>query len=111
LALGFYFSVIYPRARDINYILSIVFEALMFLTPIVYRIEYIPSLYRGIYLLNPIARLVYVYQAIFLYSSPKFKEYLSITKELIILFLFSLLVFIIGYRKFEKEKEASLELI
>jgi ABC-2 type transport system permease protein len=111
LALGFYFSVIYPRARDINYILSIVFEALMFLTPIVYKIEYIPSLYRGIYLLNPIARLVYVYQAIFLYSSPKFKEYLSITKELIILFLFSLLVFIIGYRKFEKEKEASLELI
>jgi ABC-2 type transport system permease protein len=43
LGLGFYLSVIYPRTRDISYILSIIFEALMFLTPIVYKIEYIPS--------------------------------------------------------------------
>lgn len=111
LGLGFYFSVIYPRARDMNYILSIVFEALMFLTPIVYKIDHIPSLYRGIYLLNPIARLVYTYQAIFLYSSPKFKEYLPLLEQIVLLFLFSLFVFIIGYKKFEKEKEVSLELI
>ena len=111
LGLGFYLSAVYPRARDISYILSILFETLMFLTPIVYRIEYIPSLYRGVYLLNPIARLVYVYQAIFLHSSPKFTEYLSVPKELVILFLFSLLVLIIGYKKFEKEKEISLEVI
>jgi len=111
LGLGLYLSVIYPKARDISYILTIFFEALMFLTPIVYKIEYIPSLYRGVYLLNPIARLVYVYQAIFLHSSPKFTEYLSLPQELALLFLFSLAVFIIGYKKFEKEKEISLELI
>jgi len=111
LGLGLYFSVLYPKARDIGYILAILFEALMFLTPIVYKIEHIPSLYRGVYLLNPIARLVYVYQAIFLHSSPKFIEYLSLPQELALLFLFSLAVFIIGYRKFEKEKEISLELV
>jgi ABC-type polysaccharide/polyol phosphate export permease len=111
LGLGMYFSVLYPRMRDISYILTVVFEALMFLTPVVYRIEYIPSLYRGIYMLNPLARLVYVYQSVFLRSSPKFVEYLAIPQELLVLFLFSLIVFIVGYKKFEKEKEISLELI
>ncbi|MEM5853477.1 MAG: ABC transporter permease [Candidatus Aenigmatarchaeota archaeon] len=109
LGFGMYFSPIYPRMRDINYILSVIFEALMFLTPIVYRIEHIPSLYRGVYMLNPIARMIYVYQSIFLHSSPKFVEYFSIPQELVLLFLFSLVIFIIGYKKFEKEKEISLE--
>jgi ABC-type polysaccharide/polyol phosphate export permease len=111
LGLGFYFSVIYPKVRDISHILMIFFEALMFLTPVVYKIEYIPSLYRGVYLLNPMARLIYVYQATLLHSSPKFVEYLPVPQELVLLFLFSVAVFIIGYRKFEKEKEISLELI
>ncbi|MEM5829873.1 MAG: ABC transporter permease [Candidatus Aenigmatarchaeota archaeon] len=110
LGLGMYLSVFFPRMRDISYILTILFEALMFLTPIVYRIEYIPSLYRGIYLLNPIARLIYVYQAIFLHSSQKFAKYLSISHELMLLFLFSSAVFIIGYKKFESKREIGLEL-
>jgi ABC-2 type transport system permease protein len=111
LGLGMYLSVLYPRMKDISYILAVFFEALMFLTPIVYRIEHIPSLYRGVYLLNPMARLIYVYQAVFLHSSPKFVEYLSISHELVLLFLFSLAVFIIGYKKFEREREISLELV
>jgi len=111
LGLGMYFSVIYPKTRDIGHILTFVFEVFMFLTPIVYRIEHIPSLYRGIYMLNPIARLIYTYQGIFLYGSQKFVEYLPILRELLILFLFSLVVFIIGYKKFEKEKQISLELV
>jgi ABC-type polysaccharide/polyol phosphate export permease len=111
LGFGFYLSVLYPQMRDISYILSILFEALMFLTPIVYRIEHIPSLYRGIYLLNPIARLIYVYQAILLHTSPKFVEYLPVSQELALLFLFSLVILIIGYKKFEKEKGISLELV
>jgi ABC-2 type transport system permease protein len=111
LGLGMYFSVLYPRMRDISYILTVVFEALMFLTPIVYRIEYIPSLYRGIYMLNPLARLTYVYQSAFLHSSSKFIEYFTMPQEILVLFSFSLIVFIVGYKKFEKEKEISLELI
>jgi len=111
LGLGLYFSVLYPRMRDIGHILTVFFEVFMFLTPIIYRIEHIPSLYRGIYMLNPIARLIYTYQGIFLYSSPKFVEYLPVLRELLILFLFSLVIFIIGYKKFEKEKQISLELV
>jgi len=111
LGLGMYLSVLYPKMKDISYILGILFEAFFFLTPIVYRIDFIPSLYRGIYMLNPLTRLVYAYQSIFLHSSPAFVEYLSIPKELVLLFLFSLIVFIIGCRKFEKEKESSLELV
>lgn len=109
IGLGMYLSVLYPRMRDINYILIVIFETLMFLTPIVYRIEHIPSLYRGIYMLNPIARLIYLYQAIFLYPSPKFVEHLPIIRETTLLFFFSLIIFFLGYKKFEKEKKISLE--
>ena len=108
---GLYFSILYPRMRDIAYILNIFFEASFFLAPIIYRIDNIPSLYRGIYMINPLAKFVYVYQAIILHSSPNFIEYLSLSKELIILFVFSLIVLIMGYKKFKKEKEISLELI
>ncbi len=111
LGFGFIFSVMYPKARDISYILSIVFEALFFLTPSVYRIENIPSLYRGIYFLNPFARFVYFYQGIFLYNSPQFEKYFSLFEEAFLLFLFSAFVLIIGYKKFEKEKYESLEAI
>jgi len=111
LGFGFYFSVIYPGARDINYILSVILDMMMFLTPIVYRINHIPEEYRGIYLLNPFARLIYLYQGVFLYSLDFFVEYLPIIRETFILFLFSVIVFILGYRKFEKSKKGAIEMI
>jgi len=111
IGFGLYFSVLYLQMRDLNYILTIIFEILLFLTPIVYRIEDIPSLYRGVYMLNPITILIYLYQGILLYSSPKFIEHISIVKGLIILLLFSFVLCIIGYKKFKKEKRIVRELI
>ena len=111
LGVGFYLSSLYPRMRDLNYILNVVFEALLFLTPIVYRIEHIPSLYRGIYALNPLTRLVCLYQETFLKNSPVFVEYFSPLHELPILFFFSLVTFIIGWKKFRKEVDRSLEMV
>ena len=101
--LGLYFSVYYPRYRDLDYILNVVFEALLFLTPIVYRVEMIPREYRNVYMLNPFARLIYAYQGIMLYASPYFVK-TSIVENCIFVFIASVVIFIIGIKIFEKHK-------
>ena len=104
LGIGFWLSCSYPKYRDLNYILNIVFEALFFLTPIVYRLDRIPELYRRIYMLNPFARLFYLWHGIILYSSEAFVEYFSIIENTVILFLISIIILLIGYRRFNRLK-------
>jgi ABC-2 type transport system permease protein len=104
LGIGFWLSCSFPKYRDLNYILNVVFEALFFLTPVVYRLSYIPELYRRVYMLNPFARLVYLWQGIILYSSESFIEYFPILENMIILLIFSLIIFLIGYGRFNKLK-------
>ncbi|MDI6826329.1 MAG: ABC transporter permease [Candidatus Aenigmarchaeota archaeon] len=104
LGIGFWLSCSYPKFRDLNYILNVVFEALFFLTPVVYRLSYIPELYRRVYMLNPFARLVYLWQSIILYSSEEFIEYFPIIENMLILFIISLIILLIGYRRFNKLK-------
>jgi len=104
LGIGFWLSCSYPRFRDLNYILNVVFEALFFLTPVVYRLGYVPELYRRIYMLNPFARLVYLWQGIILYSSETFIEYFPIIENTFMLLIISFIILLIGYRRFNKMK-------
>jgi ABC-2 type transport system permease protein len=104
LGIGFWLSCSYPKFRDLNYVLNVFFEALFFLTPVVYRLNYIPELYRRVYMLNPFARLVYLWQGIILYSSETFIEYFPIIENTIILFFISTIILLIGYWRFNKLK-------
>lgn len=104
--MGLFFSVYYPRFRDLNYILNIVFEAFFFLTPVVYRIDFIPLSYRKFYLLNPLARLIFLWQVSWL---GKPSSELPFLKNLILLFLFSLLILLGGYWFFLRKKEKVIE--
>ena len=105
LGAGLYLCSYYPRFRDLSYILRVFFEAFFFLTPIVYRLNNIPEIYRRVYMLNPLARLIYVWQGIILYSSEAFNEYFSIIENTSILLLISVIIFILGYFKFIKSKK------
>ena len=104
MGIGLYFSAYYPKYRDLDYILLVVFEALFFLTPIVYRIEAIPKAYRDVYLLNPFARLIYVYQAIMLKSLPTFVETLPIISNCLTMLVVSFIIFIVGIKIFLKRQ-------
>jgi ABC-type polysaccharide/polyol phosphate export permease len=104
MGMGFGLCCYFPRYRDLTYILSVLFQALFFLTPIVYRIDFIPKEYRGIYLANPIARLFYLWHGILLYPLPAFVEYLPILPEIGLMSLFSLLTLALGYGRFSKLK-------
>jgi ABC-2 type transport system permease protein len=104
LGIGFHFSISYVRYRDIEYILNVIFLALMFLTPITYKLDLIPKQYHSIYLLNPLARLILLYQSVTLYSVETFVEYIPVLKNIVLLFLFSTTILILGYLSFIKRK-------
>jgi ABC-2 type transport system permease protein len=104
LGIGFWLCCFYPKFRDLNYVLNVFFEALFFLTPVVYRLSNIPELYRRIYMLNPFARLFYLWQGIILYSSESFIEYFPIIENTIILFFISTIILLVGYWRFNKLK-------
>lgn len=104
LGFGFYLCISYVKLRDLDYILNVVFQALMFLTPIVYKLEMIPPIYRRVYLLNPLARLVLMYQSIALYTTEAFVEYIPILSNTMLLLIFSVIVLIIGFLSFVNRK-------
>lgn len=104
LGIGFYLCTYYVRLRDLDYILNVIFQALMFLTPFVYKLEIIPLVYRRVYLLNPLARLVLMYQSIALYTTEAFVEYIPILLNTILLLIFSVMVLIIGFLCFVSRK-------
>jgi ABC-2 type transport system permease protein len=104
LGVGLWFCCSFPHLRDLTYILRVVFEALLFLTPIVYKIDRIPEAYREVYLLNPLARLIYLWQAIMLRSVQTFIEYIPILENVIGLFCLSLLILAVGWWRFDQLK-------
>lgn len=104
LGFGFYLCISYVKLRDLDYILNVVFQALMFLTPIVYKLEMIPPIYRRVYLLNPLARMVLMYQSIALYTIESFVEYIPVLLNTILLLMFSTIVLIIGFLSFVSRK-------
>ena len=109
LGVGLYLCCYYPRFRDLRYILNVFFEAFFFLTPIVYRLDNIPEIYRRVYMLNPLARLIYVWQGILLYSSEAFKEYFPLAKNIGIMLISSIVIFFLGYFKFVRSKRKVME--
>ncbi|MFP4117165.1 MAG: ABC transporter permease [Candidatus Aenigmatarchaeota archaeon] len=105
LGFGMHLSVSYVETRDINHILNVFFQALFFLTPIVYRLSKITEAYRGVYLLNPISRLILLYQKSLLHSLEGFVSYIPTVENLLLLLFFSVVVFIIGYTSFSRRKK------
>jgi len=110
--LALFLAVNYPKFRDINYIFQIVSEAFMFLTPIVYRIQHIPTDFREIYVANPLVKLIYLYQWSFLFS-PSLAEYFSLSpfNEILIFGAISTVLFLSGYKYFGKKVKKSLEVL
>jgi ABC-type polysaccharide/polyol phosphate export permease len=70
LGLSLLSSVAYIKIRDVQHILAIIFQAMFYVTPIIYPLEILPPHYRPIFLLNPFYYFVEtlrapVYQSVF----------------------------------------------
>ena len=62
LGLSLFFSVAYIKIRDVQQILAIAFQALFFITPIIYSLEVLPENYRSFFLLNPFYYFVQIFR-------------------------------------------------
>lgn len=96
LGISFIVSSITVYLRDLEHLIGIAIMLMFYLTPIVYSSKTLPPQYAFFMKLNPMAHIVEGYRSIFYYQQlPDFKN-------LIILFVLSVVLSIIGYLIFKK---------
>ena len=100
MGLSLIFTVMHIKIRDTQHILAIIFQALFFVTPIIYSLEIMPERYRQIFLINPFYYFVQVFRYPVYYSSFPPWNILLIT---LVLTAFSLLLGLVIFYKKEKE--------
>ena len=89
-------SILNVRFRDVRIIWTVITQALFFLTPIFYKIDFLPSPISELVRLNPVALLIEMSHNALLYN--KFPTY----NELIYTTMTSILVLIVGWAIFRK---------
>ncbi|MGN0580162.1 MAG: ABC transporter permease [Ruminococcus sp.] len=85
--------------RDLEHIMSVLTQAWMYASPVVYPIDYIPERYRNIYLLNPMSPIILAYRDVLYFG--KCPE----TKIIILIAAESTVVLIAGFLIFHKLKK------
>lgn len=96
LGIAFILSAIEIYVKDVEHIINFIISMLFYVTPILYTPDYVPSNMKFILKLNPMAYIIDAYHSVFYYKS------MPNLFELGIVFVFSLLVLLIGYHIFQK---------
>ena len=78
LGLAFIVSAVTVFFRDLEQIMNVVMMVWIYITPIMYDIEYVPEQYRKIYMLNPMTPIVEMYHQILYYRMIPNKYYMAI---------------------------------
>lgn len=103
LALSLFISAITVYIRDLEYFINVLMMLWFYLCPIVYSAELIPKQYEKIFNLNPMLHLINSYRDVLYYQS------LPRIKSLLILFVISSLLLILGYKAFKNLEKRFVE--
>lgn len=95
--LSLLFSALNVRFRDVNFFLQAIMPLWFYATPILYRVDLLPESVRWLMYLNPVSVIIEFFQAIIL-GLPQ-PSLLSSIYSLV----FSLLVFLVGWKVFTRE--------
>ena len=98
-------SAVTVYIRDLEHIMGVVSMAWMYLSPVVYGIDFVPDAWHKWYLLNPMAPLVLSYRDILYYQRAPQLRYLALAGGI------SLLILCIGYLTFEKLQRRFAEVL
>ncbi len=99
LGLSLFFAASNLIYRDIQYLLSLILLLWMYLTPVIYPADLVPERFRIIFQLNPMAVIINAYrQTILGGGAPNYSS-------IIIAFLLSLLVLILGLSYFKSREK------
>ena len=91
--------------RDVRFLIPLVLQIWMYLSPIIYPTSVIPERFRPIYFLNPLAVLIDTYRRILLYNQAPDWPYLGLAA------LLSLLLALAAYRYFKRAEQKFADLI
>lgn len=105
MLLGFTFilSAIEIYMRDIEHIVNFILSMAFYVTPILYTPDIFPNRLSWVLTINPMAYLVNAYRSIFFYQQ------IPNINELLIVSIFSFVIFMIGYFIFEKLQKGFAE--
>ncbi len=101
--LALFFASLNVFYRDIQHLLGNVFNLLFFLCPIIYPVTVVPEQYRFTIDFNPIALLIESYHAVLLEG--RWPPLWNIS----VVFLFSILIYILGKNIYQKNRETFAE--
>lgn len=105
LGLTFLLSALNVYYRDVGYFTGIGLRFWMYLSPVIYSLENVPSKYRSIYMLNPMTPIIDGYRRIFLEGTLPDRLYLSYTA------IFAFIMLFIGYAAFKKMEQTFADVI
>ena len=94
LGIAFIVSSITVYFRDLEQIVGVIMMAWIYITPIMYNMDYVPEQYRSLIVLNPMTPIVEVYHQILYYRIVPTTNYLLLAGGA------SLVIFIIGFFMF-----------
>jgi ABC-2 type transport system permease protein len=58
VALAFFLSALYVRFRDLNYVWEVIMQAAFYVTPLLYPLSLIPTVYAKLLILSPMAQIL-----------------------------------------------------
>lgn len=96
LGIVFFLSAVEIFVRDLEHIINFVLSMAFYVTPILYKAEQVPKNLRFILKLNPMAYIIDAYRDIFYYGV------MPDISSLLLVFLVSIIVMILGYKVFER---------
>jgi lipopolysaccharide transport system permease protein len=99
LGIALTFNAFYVKFRDLNHIWSVLTQAMFFMTPIIYPNSLLMTQAPYLLIFNPMAHFITNYRRILLYGQP------LALNSVILLFLISLLFFIVGLLIFNYKKD------
>jgi len=94
--LSFFTSIILVKLRDLEHIATLVMQLLFYATPIFYPLEILPERFQRIILLNPLTILIQASRSAIINGEIHYYV------EVFLLFLISLILFLVGSQYFKK---------
>ena len=96
LGLVFILSALEIYVRDVEHIINFFISMLFYITPILYTPDYVPEKFKILLHINPLSYLIQAYHSIFYYKQ------LPNIVDLGIIGIFSIILFFVGYKIFDK---------
>jgi len=103
LGISFGLSAFYTKFRDLNEIWTVLLQAGFFLAPIIYPISLIPEKYFKFYFLNPFSRILTESRDLLITHEIRSLRFLLIT------FVMSSIIFLVGYAVFRLREDYMVE--